>query len=223
MKALLVNGSPKAGRNTSQSLGSYLLDRLAAHGIELETVGILSALASPEKTQAFMDALDSADLIVLATPLYVDSLPAGVMLAMEKIAEHRLAAKNSREVLQQFAAILNCGFPESIHNDVAIKICGQFAKEMGMSWAGGLSLGGGAAIDGKPLDKAGGMARNVRKSLDLAAEDLAADRPISEEARKLMSTPMMSRRLYLFMGTIGWKFQARSYKANRPLNARPYE
>jgi len=44
---------------------------------------------SAERTKAMLDAVDAADLILLVFPLYVDSLPAPVMNALEQIAAHR--------------------------------------------------------------------------------------------------------------------------------------
>ena len=50
---------------------------------------VIHALRSPEATQALLEAADGADLLILATPLYVDSLPSGVIRALELIAERR--------------------------------------------------------------------------------------------------------------------------------------
>ena len=45
---------------------------------------------SAERTKAMLDAMDAADLVLLAFPLYVNSLPAPVMNALEQIAAHRV-------------------------------------------------------------------------------------------------------------------------------------
>jgi len=57
-----------------------------------------------------LTAIEAADIIILAFPLYVDSLPYGCMRAFEIIAEkYHNAAKNG----QRMIAICNSGFPEA--------------------------------------------------------------------------------------------------------------
>ena len=73
---------------------------------------------------------------------------------------------------QKMVAISNSGFPESSHNDLSLSISRRFAVECGFEWAGGFALGGGESIGGQPLEKAGRRVRNVRKSLELAADAL---------------------------------------------------
>lgn len=108
---------------------------------------------------------------------------------------------------RMFVAISNSGFPEAHQSNTALAICRKFADEAELDWAGGLALGGGAAIDGKPLDKTGGMTRNVRKSLDIAAQDIAAGHPISQQAIDLMAKPISHTWLYILLGNIGWLIQ----------------
>jgi hypothetical protein len=63
-------------------------------------------------------------------------------------------------------------------------------------------------IDGKPLEKLGRRTRNVRTSLDMAAADISAGKPISQNAVDLMAKPMMSKWVYLFLDNIGRSFHA---------------
>src|SRR3972149_2310639 len=107
---------------------------------------------------------------MLAFPLYIDSLPAPVIAALEKIASHRAG----KPVQQSFAAIANCGFPEANHNDTALAICAQFARQTELTWLGSLALGGGEGlVHGVPLNEMDGRALPLKNSLDLAAEALA--------------------------------------------------
>ena len=166
-----------------------------------------------------MSATDRTDLLVIAFPLYVDSLPYKVTQVLELIAQHR-KSKNS-EKAQRLSIIVNCGFPEAQHNNTALAICQQFAKEAGFLWEGGLSLGGGAAINGKELSEIRGMARNVIKSLDMAADALADGKSVPWEAIELMAKPMMPIRAYTLIGDLGWKHQAKKYGADKKLKDRP--
>ena len=220
-RALVLLGSPKAGGSTSESLGGYLQARLAERGLQTQMLCVIHALRSPEATGALLDAADAADVLVLVSPLYVDSLPSGVIRAMELVAERRRTAAQPHPAL--FAAVVNCGFPEASQNDTALAICRRFAAEAGFEWAGGLGLGMGGAIGGRPLEKAGGMVRHARKALDIAAAALAAGQQMPAEAARLMAKPFLPRWLYMLVGSLSWKRQAKKHAASGDLDARPHE
>lgn len=219
-RAVLLVGSPRTQKSTSASLGGYLMEQLSARGIETEIVQIYTSFNSAERTRLALEKLDAADLVVLAFPLYVDSLPAPVIAALEKIAAHRACVK----VTQNFAAIANCGFPEAQHNDTALAICAQFAMQTGLTWLGSLALGGGEGlVHGAPLNEMDGRAIPLKKALDLAAEPLADGQPIPGSARDLMARPFIPNWLYRFLGGFGWKQQAKGYGVENRLQDRPYQ
>jgi len=218
--ALLLVGSKRKPHSTSDSLGKYLLNQLKEHKFKTDTILIHSSIKSDKTTAELLSATDRTDLLVIAFPLYVDSLPYEVIEALEIIAQHR-RSQDSRKI-QQLMVIVNCGFPESQHNKTALAICRQFTKEAGFVWAGGLSLGGGAVIGGKELDKIQGMTRNVIKSLDLTAAALSESKPVPDEAIELMAKPIIPIRAYTLMGGLGWKQQAKKYGADKKLRDRPY-
>jgi hypothetical protein len=166
-----------------------------------------------------LELVNASDLLILAFPLYVDCLPAAVILDLELIAQQRKGAESPKS--QKLVAIVNNGFPEASQNNTALAICKRFATEANIDWAGGLSLGGGGAIGGNPLDKAGFIARNVRKALDLAAKDLLEGRPVSKEAVDLMAKPMVPKWLYLAIGNREWKKQAKAYGIQDKLYNQP--
>ena len=210
---------PRKGKSTSDSLGGYLFEHLSARSIQTETIYVHTALRSEEGTQALMDAVDAADVVGLAFPLYVDSLPAPMIEALEQIAAHR----QSRNVRPQlFTAIANCGFPEALHNATALAICETFARQAGFAWAGSLSLGGGEAVNGQPLAQAGGRTIRMRKSLEMAAEALAQGQAIPTAAQDLMGKPIVPHWMYRMGGKRRWSKQAKHYGAGELLKQRPY-
>ena len=216
---LLLVGSPRLSFSTSESLGSYVTEALNRKGWQTSCVRLLSALRSEERIRGLLSEVERADLLVLAAPLYVDSCPAPVIRAMELISQRSRESGWSRKRL---LAIVNCGFPESFHNDVALAIYRQFAKEAGFVWVGGLSLGMGGFISGRPLVHLGRVGKRIRNSLDLAAEALAQDQPLPAKAVELMGKKMMPKWLYLFMGNLGWRREARKRGVAARLNDRPY-
>ena len=58
-------------------------------------------------------------------------------------------------------ALLNCGFPEPEQMRFALQMLREFAREAGYCYAGGLTVGGGEAIHGRPLASTGGMTHRL--------------------------------------------------------------
>ena len=218
-RAVLLVGSPRTRKSTSASLGSYLMEQLAVHGVQTEVIQVYTSFNSNERTRAALETLEAADVVVLAFPLYVDSLPAPVIAALEKIAAHRAG----RPTGQRLAAMANCGFPEAAHNATALAICAEFARQCGFTWAGGLALGGGEGlVHGTPLNALDGRAIPIKKSLELAAAALAVGRPIPQTARDLLAKPTVPNWLYLLFGGYGWRQRARQYGVEKSLKRQPY-
>lgn len=220
-RIVLLVGSPRGIDSTSHSLGSYLLERLADMDFDVSRFTIYLALRKEQRLDDLLGATDKADLIILAFPLYIDSLPAAVIRVLELIAARRQGKSVTRK--QRLVAICNSGFPESSQSNTALSICRCFAGEAGFEWAGGLALGGGEAIHGRPLPEVGSMAKNITKSLDLAAIDLATNGKISQQAVELMSKPIVPAWLYRMLGDHGFRKDARKHGVAANLNARPYE
>ncbi|MFN8381919.1 MAG: NAD(P)H-dependent oxidoreductase [Anaerolineales bacterium] len=219
-RALLLVGSPRTRKSTSTALGDYLFEQMNEYGVETQTIQIYTSINSRERMQKLYDALDTADLVVLAFPLYVDSLPAPVISALEKIATHR----KEHPTQSRFAAISNCGFPEAHHTSTALAICFEFARSTSFEWMGSLALGGGQGlVGGIPLKDLDGRAIPIKNSLNMAAAALAAGEAIPEEARDLLAKPFIPNWLYRFFGGWGWKQQAKQYGTQKLLRHRPYE
>ena len=219
-RALLLVGSPKTHKSTSNSLGGYLTEQLDAQSIQTETVYLHTIVHSPEKMKALLETVDTADLITLAFPLYVDSLPAPVIDVLERIAMHRQSREHTHRPL--FTAISNCGYPETQHNATALAICEAFAKQAQFEWAGSLALGGGGMIDGTPLAEMGGRTIRIRKSLELAATALAKGQAIPKAAQDLMSKPVIPAWAYRLLGNLHWKKVAKSYGVGKSLKRQPF-
>jgi len=219
-RALLLVGSPKTRKSTSNSLGTYLFEQLSAQSIQTETIYLHTVLRSPEKMQALLDAVDAADLVTLAFPLYVDALPAPVIEVLERIIAHRKGPDPYHR--QLFTAIANCGFPEAFQCNTALAICETFSRQAGFAWAGALALGAGHMLDGVPLGEEGGMTILMRKSLDLAAEALAQGQAIPQTARDGLANPVIPDWAYRLSGWLGWLRRAKHYGALKLLKRQPY-
>jgi hypothetical protein len=226
-KALLLNGSPKPGASTSESLVAYLGEELEKLGVSNRTVKLTKAVRSEEHTAELLAAIDGADLVVLSFPLYWDSLPGHVVRACELIAAHRAAARASvgsadatAAERPAFVAIVQGGFPEVEQNAVAVEICRNFARAADLEWAGGLALGGGGMIYGAPLRKLGSRVKTAMQALDGAAAALAAGGPVPDEAVRLMAKNPPA--IVLRLGANRSFRSQHKKKGKAPLDARPF-
>ena len=226
-KAILLIGSPKGKNSSSASLGAYLLKKIEKFDIVGETVHIHAEISTKAKTDLFLDKIEEADFIILAAPLYVDTLPAKIIKALSLIAARRKklyfddikSAKN-----QSFVAIVNCGFPEAEQNKTALKVYQQFVREAKLKYLGGISVGMGGAISGQSLAEMGGTAKNLIEGLDQAVEDIVKNQRLSDSVIEKTSKPMISQKwLYTLGGNLGWRFQALKNGVYRKLNDQPYQ
>lgn len=226
MKALLIIGSPRGKASASRALGEYLLSRLQAGGLDAEKLSVAAALGSSERRHALYKASDAADIIIVSFPLYVDQLPAPLIQTLELLAERRRGAMGMTPwpgpLDQRLVAIVQSGFPETFQNRPAVEIMRQYAQEAGFRWAGGLALGMGGAVGGRPLERAGGLLRNVVKALDIAAASLLGGGDVPAEAAALMAKPLMP--LWFYGTAANWGFRRRLKKNGARTRAadRPY-
>jgi multimeric flavodoxin WrbA len=233
-RACLVIGSPKTMSNSSSGiLGNYILDIVKQRGWETEVLTLKQNLSTQEGETALYAAVDRADLLIFAFPLYIDTLPFLVTRAMELIAGYRQKTAQSRPV--HFFVLSNNGFPESYQNNVALTICRDFASIAGMTWAGVLALGAGeATVSGEPLkefSQQGFPIFKVHQALKTAAEALAQGQPVPEEAIRNMAgcpipfTPFFVWRLMFRKGANKyWRVRAAGNGVSKTdIPARPYK
>lgn len=214
-RALLLVGSPKTRKSTSFSLGGYLFEQLAARSVHTQTIYLHTVVRNSKKMQALFEAVETADLIVLAFPIYVDALPAPVTEVLERISLQRVERDEARP--QLFAAIANCGFPEAYQTATGLAICENFAQQAGFEWAGALALGGGGMVNGFPLAEGGGKTIFMRQALELAAKGLVERGSIPKAAREGLAKPLIPHWLYWLVALRRALLDAKGYGALRRL------
>jgi len=192
---------------------------LAARGVATTALTVDRALHG--RDPLLLEGIDRTDLLVVSTPLYVDSFPALLLRAMESIAATRGRCTPPPCAL---ALIVNCGFPEAAQCHTAIEIMRLFARRARFEWRGALALGGGGSIDGRPLDSLGGFARRLRAAIDATAAALADGGCVPPEAIAQMARQLVPARLFTLGGNLGWIRRAvHNGVPLRQLKARPFD
>lgn len=232
-RALLIVGSPKTKSfSTSGVLGGYLMEQLRQRGWETESLTLRASLRQEQGQRELWSAVEGADLLVLAFPLYVDSLPFLVTKALEFIASRRQALETKKP--QRIVAIVNNGFPEPHQNTLALAMCHCFAQQSQITWAGGLMLGTGEALSGgeslTERSRSSLPVNHVTVALDAAAAALASHQPLPMEAVRLVAkSPLpvlpfpLWRWVYMKMGNAYWYRRAAGFGVTRQdMRAQPF-
>ncbi len=220
MNTLLLIGSPKPGASASRSFGEAMLARLAARGAETRTARVTPTFRSPEAMDRLMTEIDWADLVLLSSPVFVDTLPAPVIRLFETWHARTLSAEAPAGPRARLALLVQSGFPESTHCDPAIDVCEEFCRESGAEWAGALAFGCGGALSGRTPERS--PLAKVVPALDRAADALAAGRAIPEEARRAVGRQFAPTWAYTLFGGLSWWWIARKRGNREPLRLRRY-
>ena len=222
---LLLNGSPKCELSNSRVIGKFLADKLVEKGLQSAEEFVVRAINSPEGTERLQELIQQADIVILTTPLYIDSLPSFTIKAMETICEQR--KRNPQARTQLLVPVMNSGFPEKEHMNVALQIIQNFAKEANFQWGGKVRVGMGGALNGEPLREGKGMTGRLTRGLTLAAAALAEGNPIPSEIEVMIAKPFLPIFLVkIGMGFFGkqmWNSQAKNNLVDNRMLARPYD
>ena len=219
MNALILIGSPKGRNSSSFLLGSRLGEGLRRNGVTVREEFVHPGMRTGEGTARLLDAIDGADLLVLAFPLYIDSLPAPLTRLIELVAARRAASSTGGS--PRLAAVVQCGFPEAHQCDTAVGICRLFAARTGMRWAGALAMGMGGQL-GRGFRKLPGGGRKLVEAIERSAESLARGGNVPGEATAAFARPLVPRWLYNLFGNLGWRVQMRQNRTRTPIAHRPY-
>ena len=219
--AILVGSAKIKGTSVSENLARALATRLRRQGIESQLHFAVEFIREGPAALQAARAIASADLFILATPLYVDALPALATHALELVA----AARSSASGPARFVLLANCGFPEPEQNRTVLQLGRHFARAAGYQWAGGLPLGGGGVVDPRvPIDEQHGPREHIKRALDAAAASLAKGGVVPPEALAAMMEAPLPDAAYRVLGDLGWRYQAwQNGVAQRDLRDRPLD
>lgn len=220
-RALLLIGSPRGIKSNSTSVGNYLVDTLKKNGTveEVETIVLTRVIRSEEKMDEMIDAIKKSGLIILASPLYDDTVSYVTLKALEYIAEHQKKPGNENLFGKKlFFPITNSGFPEPEQMEMLIALFKNFTAKTGFKWTGSLMVGSGQGLGGdigKTLEEGGGMVKPVLEALEKVAysigEGIYSDESVAlfpDLFFKKWFLPML--KFFVWIGNKDWKKKAKA-------------
>jgi hypothetical protein len=121
-------------------------------------------------------------------------------------------------------AVVNCGFPEPEINEEAVRVIRSFSQKIEADFRFGVLIGSGGLISG--AKDAPFMKKTMEKitgAFETMKSDVLEISQAERTAENIYITPNFPRRLYLFMGSTGWRMMARKNGLKRKdLYRRPY-
>lgn len=203
-----LSGSPRKARSTSNFFIDIVKDFSKAN------IKNISALEFLESKKAVEDILE-ADVFLVVTPLYIDSLPAPLIRVLEIIEKTSYSFNQKKPHLY---AIINNGFYESEQNTTALKILENFANATKFTWGGGLAIGAGSMLADMP-DISKGPTANVYQALIDFTNIIINDSILNQN---IYVTPKIPRFLYFLSGNLMWKQIAKKHGVKKRLNDQPF-
>lgn len=152
MKYIIINLSPRQ-KGTSKMLVNYIAGRIEDENNKVEKTDLYLCLKDMD---SLMEKIKQSDRIVMIGPCYVNSFPAETINLLSIMAYAKGALHG-----QSLYGFIQGGMPYTHTHEHGIKLLESFAAETGLKYNGGFVMGGGAILDGKPLEKIIGAKRMV--------------------------------------------------------------
>ena len=224
MKITVFNGSPLAERGNTNVMVQAFLEGAREVGAETENIFLAhrkihhctgcftcwfktpGKCAIKDDMTELLPKLQSSDLVVFATPLYVDNVTGIMKNFMDRMIpvadpffekdptgeyRHKSTAKAPK-----IMAISNCGFPEQSHFQVLRLLFRRIARNMNTELIAEIYRGGGAILSEKtfwswlPI-------RHYKSLLRKAGEEVVRTHRISPRLQKELENPLIAEEQYI--------------------------
>ena len=136
MKTVFINCSPK--KRFCASSYFLFLQRLFVSGKK-----VTEKLRTPADHDRILEQLRDAQAVVFGVPLYVDGVPSHVLRFMAKM--EAFCRENGLRL--SVYCIANNGFIEGKQNEPLMQVFENFCVRAGLSWGGGVGIGGGVMLN----------------------------------------------------------------------------
>lgn len=100
-------------------------------------------LRTKSDDQKILEAVKDAENVVFSMPLYVDGVPSHVLPFLKEMEKD--CRENGRSL--RIYVIANNGFIEGRQNEPLMQVMENFCARSGLTWCGGLGIGGGVMMN----------------------------------------------------------------------------
>ncbi len=135
MKICIINGSPKAGKSTSELLIGYLKTLLKGNEV------ITYHVREMDLSQTQFLRIQGSEALIFAFPLYIDSVNSALLRFLIELEKRGFPNKN-----MNVYCMINNGFYEGRQNHVAADIMKNWCKAVGLTYGQTLGVGAGEML-----------------------------------------------------------------------------
>lgn len=219
MKLTVFNGSPRGEKSSTKLLMEQFLDGFMANDGNSHEVFYLNRVKDGDR---FVEAFKEAENVILAFPLYHDSMPAMVKTFIEA-----LEPLCGREGNPNIGFMVQSGFPEAVHSRYVEKYLEKLTRRLGCRYLGTMVKGGGNRIDEQPKR----MARKVYESFYELGSIFGQTGKLDERMVAKLAAPEKITGFTRFMfrlvlktplAYMNWDKQLKANKAYEKRFAKPY-
>ena len=154
--------------------------------------------------------------MLIAFPLYVDSLPMPLIKTLEAIEKE---SKNL-ESLPKVYGISQCGFYVASQNYTALKIVENFCERLNLRWQYGIGIGAGVLLN-HTKDIKHGPTKPIYDGICFLCKDI--NKNLDEKRENVYISPSLPRFLYKLGGNMMWRKQAKINKVADKINLAPFQ
>jgi hypothetical protein len=224
MKITIFNGSPRGVKGNTQIMVAAFAEGVKSAGAEVETVLLAEKnykgctgcftcwLKTPGKCifnddmAELLEKLKTSDLLIFATPLYVDNVTGLMKNFMDRfmpLADPHIEIDQNGEARHvahsnppKIGVISNCGFPEQSHFQVLQLLFRRLARSMSSELVCEIYRGGGAILKGAPL-MLKPVVWNYKRLLAQAGREVVVNGRLSEQLKAKLEKPLIPAAQYI--------------------------
>ena len=232
MKITVFNGSPRAGKGNTHAMVQAFLEGANDAGASSETIFLakknidhcdgcfLCWTSHPgecvikDDMKILLEKLMASDVIVYATPVYVDNVTGILKTFMDRLVpliDPHFNKDENNECLHRkryakypkIVVIANCGYPEDSHFQVLRLLFRRNARNMHSEIIAEIYLSGGELLrQGSTMMKI--AVSRYKKLLRKAGKELVKDMKLSEETIEKLNKPLISDQQYIKRANKYW-------------------
>ena len=220
MKVLVMNGSPRKDRGATGGLLAHFVEGMKEAKADVETLyskgldlgdcrGCFNCWSSTpgkciqdDEMTEILEKMANADVIVLATPVYVDGMTGSLKTLLDRVipllhGAFELRDDHCRHALREhvkagkIALFSVCGFPEMDNFDALITHVKALSKNMSREFVGSLLRPYAWIID--PAMKQGAPLGHILEAVKQAGHQLVSDGKMKDETLATVASEIMPR------------------------------
>ncbi len=162
-------------------LANYFADRIS---LDTDHADVYNLYTYLDKMDIIINKIKESDCIVLIGPCYVDSYPADTINLLMHMASGEGVLHG-----QSLYGFIQGGMPYIHTHEHGIKLLENFAEANSVVFKGGFVMGGGAILNGQPLEKIIG-AKKIVPAVNTFIEHIKKNEAASEDLYKNVAMKM---------------------------------